>query len=416
MLSAIQRSKERHKEMINIPTYIEKDAVSNHAADIARLGTKALIVTGRSSAKANGALRDITEVLDSTGTKYEIFDGISENPPVSEIMSARSLGISKGCDFVIGIGGGSPMDAAKAVSLLLFYSKEKEDFLYEKPDKTSGRAELDDYGQTICFPVICIPTTCGTGSEATGVSVLSRVDLRTKVSLPHRVYPSLALLDPTYLMYAPYKVLRNTAIDAMAHMIESYINTAATAESKALCIEGLKLWSKGKDVIIGKRRVGYVRDEHPENVTDYIRRKNDPEKAAAEDITDMKILEDMLKASNIAGKAIAITGTSLPHALSYRLTFEANVAHGPATGIFQPGFISHADEKTQKELFRAMDFRGLEDFKEFLGRSCDIGEITDLEYSIILENSIKDILKAPERIAKVPYPVDREVLESIVTA
>ena len=73
-----------------------------------------------------------------------------------------------------------------------------------------------------------------------------------------------------------------------------------------------------------------------------------------------------VKASNIAGKAIAITGTSLPHALSYRLTFEANVAHGPATGIFQPGFISHADEKTQKELFRAMDFRGLEDFKEFL--------------------------------------------------
>lgn len=398
---------------MNIPTYIEKDAVKNHAADIARLGSRALIITGRNSAKANGALRDITEVMEETGTQYEIFDEISENPPVSEIMRAKSRGLSKGCDFVIGIGGGSPMDAAKAVSIMLFYSGEKEDFLYKKPDKKTGRAETDDFGQTICFPVICIPTTCGTGSEATGVSVLSRDDLRTKVSLPHRVFPSLSLLDPTYLMYAPYKVLRNTAIDAMAHMIESYINTGATAESKALCMEGLKLWAKGKDVILGKRKVGYIKDDHPENVSDYVRRKSDPEKALADEITDMKILEDMLKASNIAGKAIAITGTSLPHALSYRLTYDGHVAHGPATGIFQPGFISYADENTKKELFRAMDFRGLDDFKEFLGKTCDIGSITDVEYSILVENSIKDVLAAPERINKVPYPVDREVLESI---
>lgn len=398
---------------MNIPTYIEKGAVKNHAADIARLGSRALIITGRNSAKENGALRDVLDVMEETGTRYEIFDEISENPPVSEIMRARGRGIGKGCDFVIGIGGGSPMDAAKAVSILLFYNSEKEDFLYTKPEKNKGRAETDDYGQTICFPVICIPTTCGTGSEATGVSVLSRPDLRTKVSLPHRVYPSLSLLDSTYLMYAPYKVLRNTAIDTMAHLIESYINTGATPESKSLCIQGLKLWSKGKQVILGNRKVGYVKDEKPGNVSDYVRRSSDPEKAMADEITDLKILEDMLKASNIAGKAIAITGTSLPHALSYRLTYEARVAHGPATGIFQPGFISFADEKTQKELFRAMDFKDMDDFKSFLGKTCDIGNITDVEYSILVENSIKDILAAPERIKKVPYPVNREVLENI---
>ena len=126
---------------MNIPTYIEKGAVKNHAADIARLGSRALIITGRNSAKENGALRDVLDVMEETGTRYEIFDEISENPPVSEIMRARGRGIGKGCDFVIGIGGGSPMDAAKAVSILLFYNSEKEDFLYTKPDKNKGRAE-----------------------------------------------------------------------------------------------------------------------------------------------------------------------------------------------------------------------------------------------------------------------------------
>ena len=396
-------------------TYIEQNAVENHAADIARLGRRALIVTGRNSAKANGALRDVENVLEATATEYMIFDEISENPPVLEIERAAKAGISRGCDFVIGIGGGSPMDAAKAISLLLFYSGEGSDFLYKKPDKKTGRAELDASGQTICFPVICIPSTCGSGSEATGVSVLSRDDLRTKVSLPHRVFPSLSLLDPRYLMYAPYEVIRNTAIDAMAHMIESYINTHATPESRALSLDGLKLWSRGKDVILGKRKVGYNKNINPNNISDYVREKSDPEKAAADEATELKILEDMLKASNIAGRAIAIAGTSLPHALSYRLTYEARVPHGIACGIFQPGFMSFADEKDRRDLLRAMDFKDMDAFKSFLGKTCDLSDLTDLEYSLNVENSIKDILSAPARIERVPYPVDREVLEAIVS-
>lgn len=396
---------------MEIPTYIEIDAIRNHSRDIARLGTHALIVTGKRSAKQNGSLRDLEEALNSTETKYTIYDEILENPSVENVMEARNLGMSKGCDFVIGLGGGSPMDAAKAVSLLLFYKNEGSDFLYKNPDKDL----LDSFGQTICFPVVTIATTCGTGSEATGVSVLTRPDLETKKSLPHRVFPSLALMDPTYLMYAPYKIIRNTAIDAMAHMIESYINTSATPESKRLCLEGLKLWSRSKDIILGNRQVGYIKNEHPENVSDYVRRSQNPELAKADEVTDLKMLSDMLKASNIAGRAIAISGTSLPHALSYRLTYGANVAHGPATGIFQPGFMSYADEKTQKTLLKAMDFVSLQDFKTFLGKTCDIGNISELDYSILVENSIKDILSEPARISKVPYPVNREVLENIVS-
>ena len=398
-------------EMVPTKTYIEQKAIANHASEIARLGRHALILTGKYSSKQNGSLSDLEKVLTETGTMYTLYDKIEENPSVENIMEARSIGLSNGCDFVIGLGGGSPMDAAKAVSIMLFHSRKEEDYLYQKP----SHQDIDENGNTVCFPVITIPTTCGTGSEATGVSVLTRNDLRTKKSIPHRVFATLALLDPTYLMYAPYKILRNTAIDAMAHMIESYINTDATVESKNLVLDGLKLWSRGKDVILGTRQVGYLKNEHPQNVSDYVRRSQNPDSSAAEEATDLKILTDMLTASNIAGQAIAITGTCLPHALSYRLTYELHIAHGPATAIFQSGFMRHADEKTQKELLRAMDFKDMDEFRSFLGKTCDIGNISDVDYSLVVENAIKDILSEPSRIAKAPYHVDRDVLEDIAS-
>ena len=374
----------------------EEFSVLHSSKEIARQGRKALIITGRFSAKRNGALMELQKVLQDTGTEYVIYDKIEENPSVETIMEARDLGISKGADFCIGLGGGSPMDAAKAVAILLFHSDRGADYLYEKPTNL----DMDENGNTLAYPVIEIPTTCGTGSEVTGVSVLTRHDLKTKKSLPHRVYPVLALLDPRYLMHAPYEILRNTAIDAMAHFIESYINTNATEEIKQKILAGLKLWSSGKEVITGDRKVGYL---------------SNPDMSAEERVTDLKILSDMLTASMMAGEVIAVTGTSLPHALSYRLTYQAGIAHGPATGIFQPGFMSYADEKTQKALLRAMDFRNLNEFREFLGKTCDIKGISDLDYSLIIENSIKDILSEPARVEKVPYPVNREVLENMVS-
>ncbi len=389
----------------------EEYAVLHNANEIARLGRRALIVTGKYSAKKNGSLLELQKVLSDTGTEYVIFDQIEENPSVETIKQARDMGVSKGTDFCIGLGGGSPMDAAKAIAILLYHSEKDVNYLYEKP----ASDEVDEYGHTLAYPVVAIPTTCGTGSEVTGVSVLTRHDLKTKKSLPHLVFPEVALLDPRYLMYAPHSVLKNTSIDTMSHLVESYINNNATTESKALVLEGLKLWSRGKDVILGKRRVGYTKNEHIENVSDFVRRTQDPEKAEADKITDLKILSDMLTASNIAGEAIAITGTSLPHALSYRLTYEAGIKHGPATGIFQPGFMRFADEDTQKKLLKAMDFASLDEFKAFLGKTCDIKGLGDMQYSLLVENSIKDILADPKRIEKVPYPVDREVLESIVS-
>ena len=106
-----------------LPTriYSERDSVKKHGNEWACLGRKALIVTGKSSAE-NGALQDVIEALEKQGTSYFVFDETQQNPSVELVLEIRETGIEQQVDFVVGIGGGSPMDAAKAVALMLAHS------------------------------------------------------------------------------------------------------------------------------------------------------------------------------------------------------------------------------------------------------------------------------------------------------
>ena len=104
-----------------MPTQVfqEKNAVKNNGAKIASFGKKALIVTGKSSSKKNHSLQDVIDVLNENATEYVIFDEVPQNPSVELIMKASEFGRNEGADFVIGIGGGSPMDSAKAIALMI---------------------------------------------------------------------------------------------------------------------------------------------------------------------------------------------------------------------------------------------------------------------------------------------------------
>ena len=112
-----------------IPTevYHEDGAVLKHSSEIASLGRKALVVTGRSSAVKTGALDDIIKALEDNNTEYILYDKIEENPSIGTIMDAAGIGRSQGADFVIGAGGGSPMDAAKAIALMGEKTEERDE-------------------------------------------------------------------------------------------------------------------------------------------------------------------------------------------------------------------------------------------------------------------------------------------------
>ena len=351
-----------------VRVFDEKDCVKAHAKDIAAFGKKALIVTGRKSAFENGSFDDVTQTLKDTDTEYLVFSEVEENPSVETVFAAKERYENEGIDFVIGIGGGSPMDAAKAIALVLKHPEADPEYLYDNTKDPSA------------LPVVCVPTTCGTGSEVTGVSVLTRHDKKTKISMVHKVFPKLALIDGKYLTGASHILIVNSAVDALSHLYESVINAKVDDYVRMSAAAGLKLWAMIKPVLLGER-----------------------------DMTeeDRSIL---MRASALAGMSIAGSGTSLPHALSYVLTYDLSLAHGRAVGYFLPAFMAAAPADQSDELLRYSGFEDADDLAAFIDKVFGKQDIPTAEldrtYDVVRNNAAK--------MRSASFEVDEKLLKDIV--
>ncbi len=348
--------------------YQEKDAVKNHSEQMAGYGKKALIVTGKHSSKQNGALRDVIDGLEKYHTSYVVFDRIMENPTIDCVMEAAALGREEGADFVIGVGGGSPLDAAKAIALIIQNRDSSEEVLYQ-------RIVLRH------LPVVAVPTTCGTGSEVTPYAILTRDDLQTKQSISHQIFPELALVDGKYLKNAPLSVITNTAIDALGHMIESYFNSKATDYSRMLCQYAMEVWSTATGMLFGME-------------------------AEEEDY------DRLMFASSLAGMAISHTGTSLPHGMSYYLTYHKAVPHGKAVGLFLPGYLSILPEEYEAQVImalRALGFGSFGQFSGFIHEMLGAVELTESERQALVE----EIAGNQRKQEAAPFAVTKEQLNQM---
>ena len=344
--------------------YCENNCVRAHAKELASFSKKALIVTGRSSAFKNGSIADVQAALADYNVDCCVFNEVEENPSVETVMKGRDRGLAEGVDFVIGIGGGSPMDAAKAIALMIRRKDDGPDYLY------------DSSAVTDALPVVCIPTTCGTGSEVTAVSVLSRPSKRAKGSIPHKIFPRLSLLDGKYLLSAPRRVIVDTSIDALSHMYESYLNSKATDCSRMCVDAGLKIWSRSRKVILSGAPLS------SENCT------------------------DMLLASMFAGMAIAHTGTSLPHAMSYPVTVETGMPHGKACGFFLTGYLREADPDDVAYLLNTVGFTDADSLETYYQATCGRDEVP----APILRKSVDAPLSSPAKLAMAPFAVTEATL------
>lgn len=339
--------------------YSETNCVVTHGKELRALGTKAMIVTGKTSAVKTGALADVLQALGET--PYVIFDQIEENPSIETALQAQKIAVAEKTDFFIGIGGGSAMDAAKAISLLAKNFPKGEEILYDP-------AVLPYY------PVVCVPTTCGTGSEATPYAILTIHKKQTKKSISHRIYPEIALLDDKYLHSLPRNILVNTCVDALAHLLESYLNTNSNELNRVYSREGLMLWRTFRDRLLS----GQITDR------DY---------------------QDMLHASMLAGLAITHTGTSLPHGLSYAVTYTLGIPHGRAVGIFLGGYV---DNGTQ-DATDAVNLLGFETTGEFRSYMKALLGEADLPADL-LRTAAKMIMADPGKLKNCPFPVTEEQL------
>ena len=161
------------------------------AKELAKLGKVCLIVTGKTSARASGALQDVTDTLDLNGQSWVLFDEIGQNPRLTDCVAAAEKAVAAGADFVVGIGGGSALDAAKCIAVLA-----------ANPGLTQTQLYAFDWANAP-LKIVAVGTTAGTGSEVTKVSVITTPEVRKKSFHTDAIFPALSLGDPTYTMSLP---------------------------------------------------------------------------------------------------------------------------------------------------------------------------------------------------------------------
>lgn len=273
-----------------------EDCIKNNGEVIASLGKKALIVTGAHSAEKNGSLKDVTEVLNKNNQEYVVFNRVMSNPTIDCAYEGADFAKENNADFIIAIGGGSPMDAAKAISLLAKQDIKREELF-------SG-----NYGSDV-LPMAFIPTTAGTGSEVTQYSILTNdaEETKTTVASP-ALFPKIAFLDGKYMDSLGLTTTINTAIDALSHAIEGMLSNRASLLTDTLAAESIKNIATCFESL----------------------------KSGKFTTEDRQLL---LYGSTLAGMVIAHTGTTAVHSMGYSLTYFKDIDHGRANGLLLGEFM-----------------------------------------------------------------------------
>lgn len=207
---------------LSFPTRIVFGAgtVERVGSEVKQLGQRVLLVTGGSSAQKTGLLARIREQLHAAGVPYELFAGVEPNPRTSTVDRAAHLARETGCDCVLAVGGGSVMDAAKAIAAVAVSGRPSYDYMRGNPKGTAR--QLLPIQQAL--PLITVPTVAATGSEANNISVLTHWESHEKSSISGpALYPKVAILDPLLTYTVPAHVTAEASADIFSHLFEAYL-------------------------------------------------------------------------------------------------------------------------------------------------------------------------------------------------
>lgn len=208
-------------------TVVGTNVLSEAAPLLKKMGNKAFIVTGRHVAVSD-MMKQLTALLDENGIDCVIFDGITGEPTDTMIENGVEMLKSSGCDFIIGIGGGSPLDSAKAIAAMAVNEGSIADY--------NGKEITGEI-----LPLAAIPTTAGTGSEATKFTVITDSEKGIKMLLKGDVLvPKLAIVDSSFTVGTPKSVTSATGLDALTHAVEAYTSRKAFSMTDTLAVSAVK--------------------------------------------------------------------------------------------------------------------------------------------------------------------------------
>ncbi len=265
-------------------------------------GIKRIVVaTDPSVAEASGVLPAMAEQLEDL--EVGVFDEVEPNPSLATVENGAALARDFRADLIIGAGGGSPMDAAKGIALLATNDGAMTDYM--------SRDELHNTP----LPVICIPTTSGTGSEVTPYAVFTNPDDQSKGGYSNPgIFPTVSIIDPELTFSMPESVVIDTGLDALTHAIEAYLSTLSSPLSDMFALRAIEI----------------IRD-----------------RLAAAAANDADAMCDISFAAMTAGVAIAHAGTILLHVMGYPLTVFHDVPHGRANAALLPAFMEFMKKRSR---------------------------------------------------------------------
>lgn len=280
-------------------TLIGRDGITMIPHFLSRLSAKkVLVVTDKGLIKL-GTAGKVTSVLDEAGIEYLIYDGVEPNPTTRIVYEALDFYQKNDCGALIAIGGGSPIDVAKAVSILSANGGKIEDYNGVNKSKRHGA------------PVIAVNTTAGTGSECTRAYVVTDEETKSKMLMVDtNCLAHLALNDPMLMVGMPPSLTAATGIDALTHAIESYICNIHTPYTDALALEAIRLVCHA------------LRD-------------------AVRDGSDMEARTDMCWAEYMAGLSFSNAGLGLVHGIAHQLGGYYNIPHGLANAMMLPRVLEY---------------------------------------------------------------------------
>jgi alcohol dehydrogenase class IV len=279
-----------------IPTAIEfgHGSIKMLAEHVKALGGSKVLIVGDPGVLKAGVINRLVEQLDAGSIPHAIFSDIEPDPAIDSIESGTNFAKSEGCDLIVGVGGGSSLDTAKAIGLMMKNGGNIRDYV--------GINKVPQPGA----PVIAVPTTAGTGSELTIWSVLSDKAAKVKLSVGSAYNcPTLALCDPELTVTLPPHVTAATGMDALTHALESYVNKATQPISEALSVQAMSLVARSL-------RLAVIQGEN------------------------LQARYDMLLASLIAAMAFNSTRLGVAHALAIPLGAHFKIPHGTVNAILLP--------------------------------------------------------------------------------
>lgn len=257
-------------------------------------GKKALIVTGKNSTKKSGLLERTVKYMEDAGVECVVYDQVPQNPLTTTAVDAAEYARQERCDVVIGLGGGSIMDCAKATAFLAVNEGDISEYIF-------GKLQSDK-----ALPIILVPTTCGTGSEGNGFAVLTNPENGDKKSLRcNAIIAKASIIDSECMMTMPKGVLASVGFDALCHCMEAYISRIAQPMTDLMSVEGARLIC--------------------ENLIPLVEGKESPE---AWDAVSL--------ASTFGGMVINTAGVALPHGMEHPASGLKDIVHGKGLAALTP--------------------------------------------------------------------------------